>query len=82
MVTLGKVNDTALSDAKTATWDSNPIRITDVRHVSLGIEWWDDPTSRDFHQMSINKNHTNTEREVLGRTDMQTHSNVMSTLWP
>jgi hypothetical protein len=64
-VTLYKMNDTALSDAKTVTWDSNPTRITDVRYIAVDIVWWDDPTSRDFHQMSINENHTNIEREIL-----------------
>jgi len=69
-VTLYKMNDTALSDPKTVTWDSNPTRITDVRYISVDIVWWDDPTSGDFHQMYIRENHTNIEREVLGRTDM------------
>jgi hypothetical protein len=62
------VNGTALSDANTGTWNSNPTRITDVRYVSVSIVWWDDPKSRDFHHMSINKNHTNRQREVLGST--------------
>jgi len=75
-VTLGNVNDIALSDAKTATWDSNPSRITDVRYVSVCIVWWDDPTTGDFQQMSINGNHTNTEREVLGRTGLWGHAHT------
>jgi hypothetical protein len=82
---LCNVNDIALSDAKTVTWDSNPTRITDVRYASVGIGWWDDPTAKDFHQMSINKNHTNREREVHGAhwpVGTYRHSNVLSTLLP
>ena len=78
----GNVNDTALRDAKTATWDSNPTRITDARYVYIGIIWWDDPTSRDFHQISINENHTNTEREVLGRTGLWGHADTVMLCLP